>query len=80
MAEIRFGGSLPAGPLKLRLKELRLARGLRPGELATLAGCHISTIMRLERGEGRPSQADLERFAAALGVKAEDLIDTAARR
>jgi transcriptional regulator with XRE-family HTH domain len=80
MADIRFGGSLPDTPLKLRLRELREARGLTHGQLAALAGCHVSTLTRLERGDGRPNRADLERFAAALGVTVEDLIEPEARR
>jgi transcriptional regulator with XRE-family HTH domain len=80
MTDLRFGLALPAGPLKLRLKELRVARGLTHGQLAALAGCHISTITRLERGDGRPSRKDMERFAAALGVTPGELLVEAPAR
>jgi transcriptional regulator with XRE-family HTH domain len=77
MTEIRFGKSLPARPLKLRMKGLREAQGLTVPQLAQRAGCSPVTIQRLERGEGRPNRADLERFAAALGVSPEELVDPA---
>jgi transcriptional regulator with XRE-family HTH domain len=80
MPDPSFGPRPPFKPLKLRVKELREARGLPQAELARLAGCAIPTITRLERGEGRPNRADLERFAAALGVTVEDLIDPAPSR
>src|SRR5262245_54053702 len=75
MNNLRLGRDAPAPPLKLRLKELREARGLTLAQLAALFGCHLSTVTRLERGLGRPNRADLERFASALGVSPEELID-----
>ena len=74
MTEFRLAGSLSTGPLKLRLKELREARGLSYAQFGALAGCHISTIIRLEKGMGRPSARDIERFASALGVEPSELI------
>jgi transcriptional regulator with XRE-family HTH domain len=77
MSEFTLRGSLPAGPLKLRVKELREARGLTRADLAARAGCDRMTIARLERGAGRPNAKDLERLASALGVTPEELVEEA---
>jgi transcriptional regulator with XRE-family HTH domain len=76
MADIRFGGSRPAGPLK----QLREARGLTQAELARRAGLSPITVRRLEDGTGDLLPMTAERLARVLGVKAEDLIDPATRR
>jgi transcriptional regulator with XRE-family HTH domain len=66
MPDPSFGPRPPFKPLKLRVKELREARGLSQPELARLAGCAIPTIIRLERGEGGPNRADLVSLRAVL--------------
>jgi transcriptional regulator with XRE-family HTH domain len=75
MTDIRLGGALPDTPLRLRLKELREARGLTIGQLASLTGFHVATLNRIERGGGRPSARDIERLAKALGVRPEELVE-----
>jgi transcriptional regulator with XRE-family HTH domain len=74
MNDLRLGGSLPNKPLKLRLKELREAQGMTVSQLSMAVGCSTTTITRLERGAGRPNKADLDRFAAALGVGPDELL------
>jgi transcriptional regulator with XRE-family HTH domain len=76
----RLGPAGPGKPLKLRVRELREARGLSVGELAARAGCNPMTITRLEAGQSRPNRADLERYAAALGVTQEELLAVAPSR
>jgi transcriptional regulator with XRE-family HTH domain len=72
MAEFTLRGS-SAKPLKLRMRVLREARGLTQAQLAERAGCNVVTIIRLERGNGHPNRADLERFAKALSVTLQEL-------
>jgi putative transcriptional regulator len=78
MTELRLGGSLPNRPLKLRLKEIREAQGLTREELAARVGCSRMTILRLERGDGRPNARDLDKLAKALGVTVKELLTEAA--
>jgi transcriptional regulator with XRE-family HTH domain len=80
MSEPVYGRAVRIRAPRLRVKELREARGLTVTQLAERAGCATSTIIRLERGNGRPNRTDLERFAAALGVMVEELIDPAQGR
>jgi len=64
--------SLPASavtPIRLRVRELREAKGWTQGELAEKAETHQPTISALE--SGRSTRVDLpviERVARALGV------------
>jgi transcriptional regulator with XRE-family HTH domain len=77
VSEFHFYRTPPAvGPLKLRVRELREAAGLKPGELAAQAGCATSTIVRLESGHGRPNEKDLAKLATALGVTPAELVAT----
>src|SRR5262249_48999691 len=80
MTELRLGGSLPNKPLKLRLKALREAQGITREELAARVGCSRMTILRLERGDGRPNARDLEKLAKALGGTVDELLPDAAGR
>ncbi len=62
-------------PLRLRLQELREARGWTQAGLARLAGVQRTTVNRLERRELKSLDvATLEKLANALGVDAGYLI------
>ena len=58
--------------LGLRLKRLRVDRGLTLAELA-FPGCTTSFLSKIERGNRVPAHAILEQLAARLGVTAEQL-------
>jgi tetratricopeptide (TPR) repeat protein len=53
-----------------RLREARLAAGLRQSDLS-FDGCSISYISRLEKGERQPSLQLIEQLARRLGVTVE---------
>ena len=57
--------------LGLKLKELRLARGVTQRELANRLGSQQPAIARLERGNVKPDVLTLERIANALGYRFE---------
>src|SRR5687768_17617530 len=58
-----------------RIKELRLARGLKPPDLARLAGVSSEYIRKLERGDfQRPSMAYLQKVADALKISIAELV------
>jgi transcriptional regulator with XRE-family HTH domain len=67
-------------PLRIRLRELRLAKGLTQVELARKAGIRQATVSGLETG--RTKRVDfpvLERLAAVLGVAPHRLFQTVRR-
>src|SRR5579862_2042925 len=65
--------TLPTGEtVGLRLRRLRLERGLSQRELAA-PGVSYAYISRIEAGSRRPSVKALRRLAAKLGVTAEYL-------
>jgi transcriptional regulator with XRE-family HTH domain len=77
MPDPYFGPRPPSKPLKLRVKELREARGLTKAGLARLAGVTPTAIGHYERG--RVPRMDIRpRLAAALGVGVGDLDPPAA--
>ena len=53
------------------VRALRLERGLSQRELSRQAGVSVSTLSRLESGEGMPAVAALERISEALGARLE---------
>jgi DNA-binding Xre family transcriptional regulator len=62
-------------PIRIRLRELREARGLTQKELSAHAGTSESAIVKLERGETvRVELATLERLCAALSVEPGEMI------
>ena len=62
-------------PIRLRVEELRKAKGLSQVELANRAGIQRGTIIAIEKGRTRGIDFDtLDRVAAALGVDAAMLV------
>ena len=62
-------------PIRIRLRELRLAKGLTQVQLAELCGMPQSTISRIESGNTTGVDFEtLDRVAAALGVHPSELI------
>jgi transcriptional regulator with XRE-family HTH domain len=61
-----------------RIGVLRRERGLSLADLAKAAGTTKAQIQKLERGDRRLSLEWMERLAAALGVKASDLLPESA--
>jgi transcriptional regulator with XRE-family HTH domain len=55
------------------VKNLRLFRGLSGADLAERSGVSLETISRLENGHHKPRQKTIEKLAAALRVKPEQL-------
>jgi transcriptional regulator with XRE-family HTH domain len=55
--------------IPLRLKKLRLARGMRLADLAAASECSESLISKIENGKATPSLNTLHRLAKALGTK-----------
>ncbi|HEY7359035.1 MAG TPA: helix-turn-helix transcriptional regulator [Ktedonobacterales bacterium] len=59
---------------RLLLRELAEKReelGLSQAEVAARMGTSQSALARLERGEGNPTLATVERYASAMGKKIE---------
>ena len=57
------------------IKRLRLIRGMSQQELAEKVGVRLLTISRIERGETRFNMKRLPKFAEALGVTKEELLN-----
>lgn len=53
------------------LAEKREEMGLSQAEVAARMGTSQSALARLERGEGNPTLATVERYASAMGKKIE---------
>jgi len=64
-------GTLPFG---LRLRGLRLARGLTMAELAERIGVSQPAISQWESGREKPGRESLLKLSAELGVSVEDLL------
>lgn len=64
-------------PIRLRLRELRLAAGITSqAQLGELTGIKQARISELETGRAKRVEMDmLERLAEALGVEPGDLIE-----
>jgi transcriptional regulator with XRE-family HTH domain len=58
-----------------RLRDRRLAAGLKQAELAERAGCRQSTISQIESGARRGGVNLLNALAGALGCTVDDLIN-----
>ena len=62
------------GDLAIRIEGLRDAKAMSQHDLANKSGVGLGTIARLERGEGVPRIDTLISVAAALGMKARELM------
>jgi len=57
----------------LRVRELRLARGLSQEELAFKVGIHRTYLGGVERGERNPSLKNIAAIAMALNISLREL-------
>ncbi|HEY1703356.1 MAG TPA: helix-turn-helix transcriptional regulator [Trebonia sp.] len=80
----RFEAAIELG---LQFRDARVARGLSQRELAERSGVRQADVSRIERGAGNPTEATLQRLAAALKqrlertpVRAGELMDDAISR
>lgn len=61
-------------PTQIKLRELRIKKGLTQYELARILGFkHNTAISRYETGRKRPNLETAQRIALALGVKVEEV-------
>lgn len=66
---------IPMSPIRLRVRELRKARGWTQVDLAHRAGVNQGTISRIEAGVTRGIDLDtLEKLARAFGVSPARLL------
>lgn len=70
-------GKEPGAPIGLRIRELRLERGMTLDQLARSAGISASHLSRLERGQAEPSFTVAAGLASQLGVSLTDLLAAA---
>lgn len=63
--------------ISIKVKELRLKRGMSQETLAEESGLSRRTIQRIELGESNPNGDSLKRLADALQVNSDELIDWA---
>lgn len=61
----------------MRIRQLRLARGLTLVKLAELAELSHPFISQLERGRARPSMLSMQKLARALGTSHLELMEAA---
>lgn len=61
--------------LAIRLKELRLQKGMSQEFLADESGLSLRTIQRIENGASNPTSESLKRLSNALNLNPDELID-----
>lgn len=61
--------------LGLRIRELRIAKGYKQGELADLLDMERSNLTRIENGKQKPNDENLIKIAEILDVELKDLFD-----
>lgn len=71
----RKAGTCYPSAMRLRIKELRTAKGWSVQHLADTVGLSKSYVSDLENGKRRASDFRLEKFAEAFGVSVYDIID-----
>ena len=61
-------------PTNIRLRDLRIKKGLTQYQLARILGFrHNTAISRYETGRKRPNLETAQRIALALGTKVEEI-------
>ena len=60
--------------MRLLLREIRESQFLTQRELAAKANVGVATVVRLEKGQQRPTFQTIKRLAAALGVDPSELV------
>src|SRR4028119_789790 len=68
------GGTMP-GPIALKLRDLRVERGLTQKQAAELARVTPQTLIDLESGKRPPYMPTLTKIARAYGVSLEELVE-----
>jgi XRE family transcriptional regulator, regulator of sulfur utilization len=68
-------GTSPGFPIGLRIRELRLERGMTLDQLSRSAGISASHLSRLERGQAEPSFTVAAALASQLEVSLTELLD-----
>ena len=63
----------PAGVAGLRIREMRLARGLTMAELAARIGVSQPAISQWESGREKPGRDSLQKLARAFDVSLDEL-------
>ena len=66
--------------VRRRLRELRSEQGLTLQQVAERASIDVSTLSRLESGKRRLALDHIPALAAALGVRADDLLGSSPRQ
>ena len=62
--------------VKIKLWEVRTAKGLKLEAVALLTGVSKSTLNNIENGKTSPKLANLEKIARGLGCRISDLYDS----
>lgn len=61
--------------LGLRIRELRLTKGIKQGELADMLNMERSNLTRIESGKQRPNDDNLIKLAEIFEVEIKDIFD-----
>ncbi len=59
--------------MRVRLREMRLLKGMTQEELARMVGVSRQTINYIERGKYRPTVLLALKIASVLGVRVEEI-------
>ena len=62
--------------VKIKLWEVRTAKGLKLEAVALLTGVSKPTLNNIENGKTSPTLANLEKIARGLGCRISDLYDS----
>lgn len=57
------------------LRRLRFQKGMTLGQMAAQLGLDVSTVGLWERGLRRPHPANIRRYAIALGITVDELLN-----
>jgi transcriptional regulator with XRE-family HTH domain len=66
--------------MEVKLKELRLKKGLSQSELAGLTRINTANLCKIERGFNNPSLTTAKKIADVLGVEVETIFPDLKRR